>query len=143
MPMLALKPSDILLLLLGVSKSSLLLSTMNERQMNMSVRLKSVLFAAANERNANILLSNNFRTIVFKLHRCIRVGLFLNSNPNQWLSNLRANIMPRAIVSLDCRINGNGNIGVAQCYSAECLQFPQQLVDLLKNHATTLDRPGG
>lgn len=28
---------------------------------------------------------------------------------------------------------------VAQCYPAECLQFPQHLVDLLKNHATTLD----
>uniref|UniRef100_A0A1A9W0Z4 Protein SDA1 n=1 Tax=Glossina brevipalpis TaxID=37001 RepID=A0A1A9W0Z4_9MUSC len=30
---------------------------------------------------------------------------------------------------------------VAQCYPAECLQFPQHLVDLLKNHATTL-HPG-
>lgn len=28
---------------------------------------------------------------------------------------------------------------VAQCYPDVCLQFPQHLVDLLKNHATTLD----
>ncbi|XP_073846858.1 SDA1 domain containing protein Mys45A [Musca autumnalis] len=28
---------------------------------------------------------------------------------------------------------------VAQCYPEVCLQFPQHLVDLLKNHATTLD----
>uniref|UniRef100_W8BMD1 Protein SDA1 n=1 Tax=Ceratitis capitata TaxID=7213 RepID=W8BMD1_CERCA len=28
---------------------------------------------------------------------------------------------------------------VAQCYPKECAKFPQHLVDLLKNHATTLD----
>lgn len=28
---------------------------------------------------------------------------------------------------------------MAQCYPEVCLQFPQHLVDLLKNHATTLD----
>ena len=28
---------------------------------------------------------------------------------------------------------------VAQCYPETCIQFPQHLVDLLKNHATTLD----
>ncbi|XP_053962212.1 protein SDA1 homolog [Anastrepha ludens] len=28
---------------------------------------------------------------------------------------------------------------VAQCYPEECVKFPQHLVDLLKNHATTLD----
>ncbi|XP_018804398.1 PREDICTED: protein SDA1 homolog [Bactrocera latifrons] len=28
---------------------------------------------------------------------------------------------------------------VAQCYPSECEKFPQHLVDLLKNHATTLD----
>ncbi|XP_036331858.1 protein SDA1 homolog [Rhagoletis pomonella] len=28
---------------------------------------------------------------------------------------------------------------VAQCYPEECAKFPQHLVDLLKNHATTLD----
>lgn len=28
---------------------------------------------------------------------------------------------------------------VAQCYPVECEKFPQHLVDLLKNHATTLD----